>query len=284
MIHPCVQELLDHLRLVRGHSPHTLLAYRTDLEQFLSFLERSGWLELFPEKTEQDHVRGFLLDLRREGLCDASIARKGSALRTLFRRMFRTKQISTNLMGGLRTPQPYRRAPGVLSKGEVAQLFDYWYEDGLWNARDQAVLRVFYGTGVTLQELVDLNVGDFDLKNQTVTVRGPKHRILRMGPDVTAIVGHYIHLKYLHRGGLQLNQNALFVNRFRMRLQGRSVNRVIEKRAHLVGLKRGVSPQILRNSFARHALEAGHSLEDVRRMMGHSSALTTALHSAEKAE
>lgn len=288
--HPCIQELLDHMRLVRDYSWHTLLAYRTDLGQFLSFLKRKGFLDLFPEQIEQDHVRDFILELRRDGLSDASIARKGSALRTLFRRLLRLKRISGDPMTSVYTPHPYHKPPEALSRDELRQFLGYGYGKGrgygddLWEARDQAIMEVLYGTGILVRELVNLNVEDFDLDGRRVSVLAQRPRTLTVGADVKAIIDHYLFLKHLHRGRYPLDQKVLFVNKFGQRFLSRSVNRIIEKRARLAGLKRSVNPQILRNSFARHALESGHSLKDVQRMMGHLSVQTTALHSIEGAE
>jgi integrase/recombinase XerC len=273
-----IAEFVTFLAKERNDSPHTVKAYARDLDAFATFCQGYYGGPWTWAGVDRLAVRGFLAAEQQRGLSKRSVARALSALRTFYRFLNATRGLEVNPARAARTPKAPRTLPVYLERGEAEELF--WHAEqraaagGLAEARDLAMLELFYSTGIRLSELTGLNDGDVDLVSDQVKVRGKgkKERIVPVGSRATAALR-----RYLKQRGDGLGR-ALFVNKFGKRLSPRGVQRAMKRL--FSGLARGTKlhAHALRHSFATHLLDAGADLRSVQELLGHASLGTTQVY------
>jgi integrase/recombinase XerC len=231
-----------------------------------------------------DHhlLRSFLGNLLTQGYSKRSIARKAACLKSFFRFLQRTGKHPGNPAANLSSPKIERRLPAYLDEKTVTQLMEQPDRSTPQGVRDAAVLELFYATGMRLGELIGLQVGDVDLREGTVKVRGKgsKDRILPLGRTAASVLGLYLGIRSSLLGGK--NDGALpgplFVTNRGNRLSPKGVNRLISKYIARVSDIQKKSPHVLRHTFATHLLNRGADLRAVKELLGHESLATTQIY------
>jgi len=278
----------------RNDSPHTVKAYGRDVSEFAAFCDGFyggswGWAGV-----DRLAIRGFLGALEQRGLSRRSTARALSALRTFYRFLNLTQGVEVNPAKAARTPKQETRLPAHLDRAEIDLLFGEAERraaaGGFTEARDLAMLELFYATGMRLAELAGLSEGDLDLVSDQVKVRGKgkKERIVPLGTHAGVALRRY----FRHRDGVLAGTSppgplsttwrggtrAVFLNRRGARLTPRGVQLAIKRL--LGGLTRGKELHVhsLRHSFATHLLDAGADLRAVQELLGHASLSTTQVY------
>jgi len=286
-LRPEVAEFLEFLAKERNDSPHTVRAYRRDLEAFQRFADGyfgGGWDWAGVDRLA---LRSFMGELARGGLGRRSIARAVSTLRSFYKFLGSRHGLTANPARGVRLPKPERRLPAVLDRSQVEQLFAFAeraaVEGGFQAVRDLAILEVFYGTGMRLAELTGLDLADVDLVAEQVKVRGKgrKERILPLGRVAGRALRTYERLRDTHLSGFtggRGDRRALFLARSGARLSPRAVQLAVRRHLRAFGERSGLKVHSLRHSFATHLLDAGADLRAVQELLGHRSLSTTQVY------
>ncbi|WP_206488641.1 site-specific tyrosine recombinase XerD [Rhodococcus sp. KRD162] len=284
MIGQQISTYLDHLVVERGSAPNTVSSYRRDLARYERFLSGYGITDL--AKVTENDITEFVLYLRRgddefAALAASSAARTLIAVRGLHRFALAEGMVERNVASEVKPPQPAKRLPKSLPVDQVVELLESASiagPDAPRGLRDRALLELLYSTGARISEAVGLDVDDIDTEARSVLLRGKggKHRIVPVGrPAIEAIDG------YLVRGrpGLVARSNpALFLNVRGGRLSRQSAWQVLQDSAERAGITSGVSPHVLRHSFATHLLDGGADVRVVQELLGHASVTTTQIY------
>ncbi|HEY3220509.1 MAG TPA: tyrosine recombinase XerC [Gemmatimonadales bacterium] len=283
-ISPEIAEFVAFLSKERNDSPHTVKAYEHDLGAFAAFCQDYYGGPWSWAGVDRLAVRGFLAAEQRRGLAKRSVARALSALRTFYRFLNATRGVEVNPARAARTPKLERTLPTYLDRAEVEMLFAdaeaRAAAGGFREARDLAMLELFYSTGMRLSELTGLNDPDVDLVSDQVKVRGKgkKERIVPVGSHAAAAFRKYQRqrdgLLATTRGGTR----PVFVNMRGKRITTRGVQLAMKRLFD--GLARGTELHVhaLRHSFATHLLDAGADLRSVQELLGHASLGTTQVY------
>lgn len=265
-------EYLTVLRVERGLSPHTLAAYRRDLDQYLAFLNGSE-----PDTADLDR---FVQHLSTIGLAPASVARKLAAVRGLHRFLVSEGQSAadpTRLLDPPRRPEPF---PKALPVDQVIRLVEAPDSSTPGGRRDRALLEFLYGTGARVSEAIGLDLAALDLEEMTVVVtgKGDRQRQIPLGTAcVEAIHGWLPDRLKISRVGP--DRDAVFTNLRGGRLSRVSAFRIVRFHAAKVGIDPAtVSPHTLRHSAATHMVEGGADLRSVQVMLGHARITTTQVY------
>jgi integrase/recombinase XerC len=281
---PEVEEFLLFLAKERNDSPHTVRAYGRDLARFQDFADAYfggawGWRDV-----DRLAIRSFMGELARAGQARRSVARAVSALRTFYRFLGLRHGYELNPARSVRLPRAERRLPAVLDRAQMEQLFTIAVgaaeAGGFQHARDLAMLELFYGTGMRLAELAQLNVGDVDAIADQVKVRGKgrKERILPVGRHALKALRRYERERDTLLAATGGDRRALFLARSGRRLSPRAIQWAVRRYLQLVGHRAGLKVHSLRHSFATHLLDAGADLRAVQELLGHSSLSTTQVY------
>ncbi len=269
-----IEGFLRHLSSERRLSPHTIVAYRRDLGAFRGFLERdriNRWTAV-----DSFVVRRFAAECHRQGISPRSIARRLSAVRSLFGYLLRERLTQVNPAVGVSAPKASRRLPVTLDADQMARLLELTGNE-LLTVRDAAILELLYSSGLRLGELVALDLGDLDLKDATVRVtgKGNKTRVVPVGRYARRALKTWL----ARRAELaKQDEPALFVGRRGERLKPRAIQARVKRWAKLQGSPVGVHPHLLRHSFATHLLESSGDLRGVQELLGHANISTTQVY------
>lgn len=275
-MHPTITAFLDHLRLERQSSPHTLRSYGDDLALFVAYLGESDGEAADPTAVDSRRLRAYAAWLSGQGYAPSTIARRLACLRSFYRFHRRRGSVDGDPAGGLRNPKQPRRLPRPLRVEEVIRLLESIPTADAHGTRDRAMLETLYGGGLRVGELVGLDLADLDLDGELVRVRGKgrRERLSPIGPEAVAWLRHWIP----RRQPKNPKEPAVFLNRYGTRLTARSVGRIFAGHLLGLGLDLGSSPHTLRHSFATHLLDRGADLRSVQELLGHRRLTTTQIY------
>ncbi len=268
---------VNYLEAERNASPYTVRNYTTDLLGFFRFLKDRGVGSL--NNVDKLVLRDYLSYLMGQGFIKASIARKLSAVRSLYRYLLREEIISTSPVATTSSPKLDRRLPAFLTADEVTHLLEVPDLSTPQGQRDRALLELLYASGLRVSELVNLNLEQIDLDSCEIRVwgKGSKERMVLIGKPAARALSNYIRQGRHQLLGEKRN-NALFLNRYGGRLTRRRVQKILGKYANLTGLEKRVHPHMLRHTFATHLLDGGADLRVVQELLGHASLSSTQIY------
>jgi len=259
-MHQLVCRYIAYLR-GRNSSPHTVDAYRRDLERFLATLPE----RIDPRAVTREHVRAFLARLYESGAGPATLARKLAAVRALYRFAL----LGHDPTVGVGSPKIPQKIPIVPGREEMEKFLDGAAE--MATPRDRAILELLYGSGLRVSELVALDREDIDVTDSLVHVRhgkGDKERWVPVGGRAIAAVCAYVDREGPPSGALLLNPNG-------GRLSARSVRERLNHYARKMSVRGRMYPHLMRHAFATHLLRSGADLRSIQEMLGHAKLSTT---------
>ncbi len=279
-----IEKFLRYLEIEKNYSPHTLLNYQADLEDFGDFLETekgkgSNAIEFSMDKVDYLSLRRYLARLKERNLKSRSIARKLSCLRSFFKFLCRDGYLKNNPTLSLTTFKLDKPLPSFLTEEEVIRLLNTPQGKDERSLRDQAILEVFYSTGMRISELVNLDIDDIDFISGVVKVKGKgkKERLLPIGEYAIKAIRAYLDNR-------KKQSSVLFLNKNNSRMSTRGVRNIVYKYIRLASLRSGISTHSLRHSFATHLLNRGADLRSVQELLGHANLSTTQIYTHLTAE
>jgi integrase/recombinase XerC len=267
-----VADFCRHLQ-ERNSSPHTIKAYKRDLDLFSAYAGSRGWKQI-----EHTAIRGFLSQLYEKGLSKTSVARALAAVRSLYRWLAREGLVEQNPAKLVATPKLPKKLPRVPTIEEMNSVIDgQMPEIAAFPERDRLMLELLYGCGLRNSELTGINLDNISLSAEAILIRGKgkKQRYVPFGDSVKSAIAAYLPER---ERLLQENKHstALLINRRDGgRLTTRSVGRIIKKIAVAKGLSPEVHPHTLRHAFGAHMLEEGADLRAIQELLGHERLATT---------
>jgi integrase/recombinase XerC len=275
-----VRSYLEYLEIERNYSAHTILSYETDLLSLVQYLHREG-IDSF-HQVHKESLRAFIGTLLDDGFSQRSVARKIASMRSFFKYLRRQKIITGNPALVLITPKVGKRLPSFLDEESVQRLLSAPDRSAPNGKRDTAILELFYSTGMRLNELIGLNVGDLKQDEGLVKVRGKgrKERIVPVGRQALSAISEYLQEKkeLPAKAQSKRDEHPLFVRKEGRRLYPQAVGRMVRKYIGAVSEIEKKSPHVLRHSFATHMLNHGADLRAVKELLGHESLSTTQVY------
>lgn len=276
-----VLDFLAYLEFERGLSRNTLEAYRSDLLQLGTFLERSG---VDVVAAQHAHLSGWLADLAagadgRPPAAAATLQRKAACLRSFYRHLRREGLLDHDPTADLRAPKKSQRLPHVLQRSEVQKLLAAPDGTDPASLRDRALLELMYACGLRASEAIDLTLADIDLHAGVLRARGKgaKERLVPIGSQAVEAVRIWLQRGRPEVVGLR-DEPHLFVNHRGGGLTRQGLYKIVQRHAKAVGLDGKMSPHTLRHTFATHLLAGGCDLRSVQEMLGHADVATTQIY------
>ncbi|MEV0144042.1 MULTISPECIES: site-specific tyrosine recombinase XerD [unclassified Nonomuraea] len=272
---------LAHLAVERGLAANTLASYRRDLTRYAEYLRSRGHATL--GEVGEDDVLAFLAALREgdgehPALSAASAARAVSAVRGLHRFALREGVTAHDPAHQVRPPRQPRRLPKPIAVDQVERLIAASGPDGApLTLRTRALLEVLYGTGARIDEAVGLAVDDLEDDQVRLRGKGGRTRVVPLGRYARSALDAYLvrarPALLAHGRGTP----AVFLNARGGRLTRQGAWEVLQAAAERAGLH-GISPHVLRHSFATHLIDGGADVRVVQELLGHASVTTTQVY------
>lgn len=273
MLDTAIADFLQHLKLERGLSDNTVMAYRRDLTAFAlasSAKEVSGVTAAIVTK--------YFGTLSQSGSRPATIARKLSSLKQFFAYFIDLNLVSENPVQAYSAPKIARYHPDYLSPREIEKIIAATDSFGPLAKRNRAVIEVLYGCGLRLSELINLKVDDieFGAGFVRVTGKGNKQRLVPIGSFAREAVEAY--LDSLEGKEKRSSAATVFAGRGGKKFSRSGMWKVVKMVVKRVGLTKKITPHTFRHSFATHLLEGGADLRVVQEMLGHADISTTEIY------
>jgi len=276
-----VLDFLAYLEFERGLSRNTLEAYRSDLLQLGTHLQRTGGDALTLGHAElADFVATLATGAEdRPPVKPATLQRKVACLRSFYRHLRRQELLRDDPTAHLRAPKQTRRLPQVLSRDEVARLLEQPKGTEPSALRDRALLEVMYACGLRASEATGLEASDVDLEAGILRARGKgsKERLVPIGSAAGRALTAYLQRGRPRLAGDRL-QAHLFLNHRGAGLTRQGLYKIVQRHARGAGLASKMSPHTLRHTFATHLLAGGCDLRSLQEMLGHADIATTQIY------
>jgi integrase/recombinase XerD len=272
-----LDQFLHYILVEKGLSKNTIDAYSHGLNRFLDYLRRKGIQEM-PGVSKLD-IRAFLLSLKRQGLSTKSVVRNLAAIRSFFRFLIQEGILNANPIEELESPKIERKLPEILTLKEVEQLLEQPNSQTPIGIRDRTMLEVLYATGMRVSELTKLPVQQVNLEGGYVLVfgKGSKERIIPLGSEAMKWIALYLN-SARERLAKGKESPSLFINRSGRGMSRQQFWKNIKAYGRRAGIRKRITPHLLRHSFASHLLEGGADLRSVQLMLGHADISTTQIY------
>lgn len=280
-----ILKYIKYLEIEKNASAHTIVSYKTDLDQFENFcreeLHVSGSTVDLSE-IDRLLIRLWLGKLTDDGLSKSSIARKVASIRSFFKYCFKRGYIQKNPAHLLIIPKKDKKLPETVNSEDIRRMIDNIECSTPHKCQLKAILELFYCTGMRLSELVNLNVADIDFhsKQVKVTGKGNKQRIIPLGKK--ALISLNEHLQSRHKLYASRTDDdakkALFLAASGHRIYPRAVQKLVKKQLQLESEVIQKSPHVLRHSFATHMLDAGADIRIIKEFLGHANLSATQIY------
>ncbi len=276
-----IRNFLKSLHAEKNYSDFTISSYGTDLRQFSEFLQAQYGDSVGLLDVSKSHIRAFLSHLTANGISRNTIGRKLAALRSFYRHLHKKGILAENPARQVRTPKYQKKLPNFLTIAEALQLLELPDLDSPEGIRDRAILEIFYGTGIRLRELTNMNLQDIDFHRGVIRIfgKGGKERLVPLGPKAGQVLKQYLNLRNeFLKNNRHPDLQAVFLGKKGKRISPRQVQRRVNHYLSRISEATSLSPHILRHTFATHLLDAGADLEAVKDLLGHASLSTTQIY------
>jgi integrase/recombinase XerD len=272
-----IDRFLNHLSVEKGLSPNTLSAYAQDLQKLVQFLEQKKISGM--DQIDRKEIILFLSDLKRRALAASSTARILSTLRTFFQFLMTEGLLRHDPLAHIHSPRQAFRLPKVLHPTEVEALLNHPKGEGPIGLRNDAMIELLYATGLRVSELVSLPMGAVNLEAGYLIAygKGSKERLVPIGKCAREKLSRYLTVARPHLLKMK-NAHLLFINRSGKGISRQAFWMQLRDYARKAGIRRTITPHMLRHSFASHLLEGGADLRSVQMLLGHADISTTQIY------
>jgi site-specific recombinase XerD len=270
-----ILDFLSELKGIKNASDNTLSAYKRDLKQFKEFLETKSITEI--EKVTKKHVRLFIVKLNSENNSTSTIARKLTVLRGLFMFGIKNGIIEQSPLKDIQNPKIKRKIPETLSLDSYEKIINLLSKekDNENSLKLMAIFELLYGAALRVSELCNLNIGDLNLSNQNIKVKGKgsKERYVPIGQKSIVVLNNYLKNYQNH-----FKDAPFFTSKNGKRIYPRIIQKYVKEQIERVSDISKKSPHILRHSAATHMLDRGADLLGVKEILGHENLSTTQIY------
>lgn len=274
-----IEDFLKYITSELQLSDCTVEAYRSDLQQWISFATADGLHELRPETTTVSDLRLWIASLARNGASPRTLRRKIQSLRAFFRFLMRYHGMSFNPAMDLQPPKISKELPIYVRPEEMNVLLDAESDSSDFEeSRNRLILDMFYSTGLRCSELMNLLDANVDEKKGELKVHGKrnKDRIVPFGPELTDMITRYRNLRRLQTGCA--NSLTFFVRPDGQPLYRKLIYNIVHQAMEGTVHSSRKSPHVLRHSFATDMLNGGAQITSVQQLLGHQSLTATQVY------
>ncbi|MBU3837411.1 MAG: site-specific tyrosine recombinase XerD [Candidatus Phocaeicola faecigallinarum] len=266
----------QYLRLEKSLSENTIMAYTTDLEKLVLYLEEEK-IDILDVNLE--NLENFTACLRDIGICPRSQARILSGIRSFYHYLHLEEYIQQDPTELLESPQIGKHLPDVLSVEDIDNLINSIDRSTREGQRNCAILETLYSCGLRVSELCNLKISDLYLDEGFIKVegKGNKQRLVPISPKAIKEIKNYFMSR--NEGLIKPGyEDFVFISKFGKNISRIMVFHIIKELANRIGIKKAISPHTFRHSFATHLLEGGANLRAIQCMLGHESIGTTEIY------
>ena len=273
-----IQPYQDYLVKEKNYSPLTVQAYVSDVQAFQIYLNDFHG-NIILEEVSYSQIRSWIVILIENNISATSVNRKVSSLKSFYKFLLKTKQISVNPLLKHKSLKTAKKVQIPFSEKELQDVFEFnSYSNDFEGIRNQLIIELFYTTGIRRAEMINLALNNVDTAQKTIKVIGKrnKERIIPLLNCTIELIEAYKHERnHLER----VNQKEMLIlSKNGNKVSESFVYRLINEYFSTVSQKTKKSPHVLRHSFATHLLNNGADLNSVKELLGHASLSSTQIY------
>ena len=269
-----IKDFLEYLKFEKRYSEHTITSYSNDLLKFHNYLEDYYEGVIF-HSIKSLHLRSYMVFLLEKKMAKSTVARKISAVKSLFKFLLKQQIVDSSPVNLIETPKLDKKLPSFLKEDEIINLLNVIeFEDSFFGLRDKLLITLFYQTGVRLSEIIELKEDDVRVDDIKVLGKRNKERIIPLSGKVKNLITEYRKIKHLEFPNIKY----FFIGDKGNKMYEKFVYRKVNYYLSMVSSKQKRSPHILRHTFATHMLNNGADLNAIKEILGHENLSATQVY------
>lgn len=271
------ESFISYLKYEKRYSPHTVIAYKNDLDQFVLYYTNSVG-EFDVKRVDTKIVRQWVVSLMEEKLAPRSVSRKVTTIKAFYKFLMKGGIVDKNPAKNLTLPKIRKKLPGFVEENNLNHLLDDgFFDDSFTGVRDKLIVSLLYGTGIRMAELLHLKDSDFETQEFLIRVLGKrqKERIIPYPREINQLLSKYITIRNREIGNLN---ERLLVTAKGKPVYEKLVYRIVTGNLAKVTSLEKKSPHVLRHTYATHLMNKGADLNAVKELLGHSNLAATQVY------
>jgi integrase/recombinase XerC len=281
-----LDRFIHYIKYEKRYSPHTVSAYQSDLDQFISFLNHPDETITHPKEITHHQIRNWMVELMNQQLTARSVNRKIATLRKYFKFLVQEGILTVNPTSKINTPKIPKHLPVVVEDARLTQMLDSGkvFTDDFKGTRDKLIIEMLFGTGMRLAELLGVKDTDINVYEGTVKVLGKrnKERIIPLNQELRSLLLKYTELKKSEN--FSNNSLTLIVTDKGAIAYPKLIYLTVQKYLSYISTQNKKSPHVLRHTFATSLLNAGADLNAIKELLGHANLSATQIYTHNSVE
>jgi len=288
-----ITRFIQHIKFEKRYSPHTVSAYQSDLDQFISYLNNPENADPVPEPeithpSQVTHhlIRNWMVEMMNHDLTARSVNRKIATLRKYFKFLLQEGVITHNPASKINTPKIPKNLPVVVEDVKLTQMLDdnEVFSNDFEGLRDKLVIEMLFGTGMRLAELLGIKETDINIYEGTVKVLGKrnKQRLIPINNELRLLIAGYLELK--KNQNFDNNSLTLLVTVKGADAYPKLIYLIVQKYLSHISTQNKKSPHVLRHTFATSLLNRGADLNAIKELLGHANLSATQIYTHNSVE
>ncbi|MEB0261747.1 MULTISPECIES: tyrosine-type recombinase/integrase [unclassified Mucilaginibacter] len=288
-------KFIQYISFEKRYSPHTVLAYKSDLEQFVLFLNPPNAIPQVTHPSEITHhdIRNWMVALMDNKLLARSVNRKIATLRKYFKFLLQEGEVTINPTSRITAPKSPKNLPTVVDADKLTGMLDGRmdaagddpiFSNDFPGLRDKLVIEMLFGTGMRLAEITGIKDEDINWYESTVKVLGKrnKQRIIPLNNELIQLLKRYAEAKK----GENFNNNSLMllVTNKGASAYSKLIYLIVQKYLSHISTQDKRSPHVLRHTFATSLLNNGADLNAIKELLGHANLSATQIYTHNSVE
>lgn len=270
-----IEAFLNYLRFEKRFSPHTVISYTTDLQQFKDYLQTVYNTNDLKE-VNYLYIRSWLAEMLEKKVNPRTVNRKISTLKTFYKYLLKQKIVSENPLVKIQSPKTSKRLPVFIEKDKMQELFNFDFPDTFEGLRDKLILEIFYATGIRLSELINLTKNNVNLYDLNIKVLGKRNK--ERSIPITFNLKNSIEQYLERRKEIETSEELFFISSKGKKLDPKTVYNIVKSHLNNATTLSKKSPHVLRHTFATHMLNNGADINAIKELLGHSSLAATQVY------
>ena len=271
------ESFINFLKYEKRYSPHTVKAYKKDLDRFVEFYTKMVG-DFIVKDVDLQLLRSWVVDLMEHDYSPSSVSRMMTAVKSFYNFLLREQVVDVNPAINVPLPKIRKKLPHFVEENNLNHLLDDdLFDNGFRGRRDKLIISLFYGTGIRLAELINLKDRDFDTAEYLIKVLGKrnKERIVPYPREINQLFADYLAVR---DSEIVNNSGYLFVTEKGKQIYEKLVYRVVKSNLARVTSLEKKSPHVLRHTYATHLLNNGADLNAVKELLGHANLAATQVY------
>ena len=288
-----IDKFIRYIKFEKRYSIHTVIAYQSDLYQFIEFLNNPenlipapSAIITHPSQINHFHIRSWMVSLMDQKIIPRSINRKIATLRKYFKFLVQEGEITINPTAKINTPKVPKNLPVIVEDTRLIQMLDEneVFKNDFSGLRDNLIIEMLFGTGMRLSELLGIKETDINLYEGTVKVLGKrnKERIIPINNELKLLLARFLEVKKNQQ--FYNNSLTLIVTNTGAEAYPKLIYNTVYKYLSYISTQDKRSPHVLRHTFATSLLNNGADLNAIKELLGHANLSATQIYTHNSVE